>query len=178
MQGGIIPESFSQSCDTGNYLAVYPSGSRTSFVYRCVQVLQFLYQSAQRLPNRNTLITEGSDGRLIEVTPDHESVWEYINPYFNTILGKLPINMIYRLTVYPMSRIPQVEKPQEISVEKINVETFRVPGSLTGNQLGKITVIEGVDPNARLMTGGGAGEDEDEEINFCVATVRKSDLVK
>ena len=44
--------------------------------------------SAQRLPNRNTLITEGSDGRLIEVTPDHEIVWEYINPYFNTILGK------------------------------------------------------------------------------------------
>lgn len=78
----------------------------------------------------------------------------------------------------PYEWIPQVEKPQEISVEKINVETFRVPGSLTGNQLGKITVIEGVDPNARLMTGGGAGEDEDEEINFCVATVRKSDLVK
>ena len=50
--------------------------------------------------------------------------------------------------------------------------------SYTHLQLGKITVIEGVDPNARLMTGGGAGEDEDEEINFCVATVRKSDLVK
>jgi hypothetical protein len=38
--------------------------------------------SAQRLPNGNTLITEGSDGRLIEVTPDHEIVWEYINPYY------------------------------------------------------------------------------------------------
>lgn len=86
--------------------------------------------------------------------------------------------MIYRAYRVPYEWIPQVEKPQEISVEKINVETFRVPGSLTGNQLGKITVIEGVDPNARLMTGGGAGEDEDEEINFCVATVRKSDLVK
>lgn len=134
--------------------------------------------SAQRIPNRNTLITEGSDGRLIEVTPDHEIVWEYINPYFNTILGKFTNNMIYRAYRVPYEWIPQVEKPQEISVEKINVETFRVPGSLTGNQLGKITVIEGVDPNARLMTGGGAGEDEDEEINFCVATVRKSDLVK
>ena len=36
--------------------------------------------AAQRLPNGNTLITEGSDGRIIEVTPEHEIVREYINP--------------------------------------------------------------------------------------------------
>ncbi|MBT8346296.1 MAG: aryl-sulfate sulfotransferase, partial [Desulfofustis sp.] len=35
--------------------------------------------SAQRLPNGNTLITEGSGGRIIEVTKDHEIVWEYIS---------------------------------------------------------------------------------------------------
>ena len=28
------------------------------------------------------------------------------------------------------------------------------------------------------MTGGGASEDGDEEVNFCVATVKKSDLIK
>jgi len=49
---------------------------------------------------------------------------------------------------------------------------------LVGNGLGKVTTIAGVNPNARLMTGGGASEDEDEEINFCVATVKKSDLIK
>jgi hypothetical protein len=38
--------------------------------------------SAQRLPNGNTLITEGSDGRIIEVTAGHEIVWEYIGPYW------------------------------------------------------------------------------------------------
>lgn len=36
---------------------------------------------AQRLPNRNTLITEGRSGRLFEVTSDGDTVWEYINPF-------------------------------------------------------------------------------------------------
>ncbi len=37
---------------------------------------------AQRLPNGNTLICEGMWGRIFEVTPDKEIVWEYISPYF------------------------------------------------------------------------------------------------
>ena len=36
---------------------------------------------AQRLPNGNTLITEDSGGRIIEVTAEHELVWECISPY-------------------------------------------------------------------------------------------------
>ena len=35
---------------------------------------------AQRLPNGNTLITEGDHGRLIEVSADGEVVWEFVNP--------------------------------------------------------------------------------------------------
>jgi hypothetical protein len=38
--------------------------------------------SAQRLLNGNTLICEGVFGRLFEVTPEREVVWEYINPFF------------------------------------------------------------------------------------------------
>ena len=38
--------------------------------------------NAQRLPNGNTLICEGSFGRLFEVTPDGATVWEYVNPIF------------------------------------------------------------------------------------------------
>jgi hypothetical protein len=34
----------------------------------------------ERLPNGNTLITESDGGRLIEVTPNGEIVWEYVNP--------------------------------------------------------------------------------------------------
>ena len=37
---------------------------------------------AQRLPNGNTLITEGQQGRLFEVTPANEIVWEYVSPFF------------------------------------------------------------------------------------------------
>ena len=36
--------------------------------------------SAQRLPNGNTLITEGSGGRIIEVTADHDLVWNTSAP--------------------------------------------------------------------------------------------------
>ena len=35
---------------------------------------------AQRLPGGNTLICEGGPGRIVEVTPDGEVVWEYVNP--------------------------------------------------------------------------------------------------
>ncbi len=35
---------------------------------------------AQRLPNGNTLITEGTTGRVIEVTPSGKTVWEYRVP--------------------------------------------------------------------------------------------------
>lgn len=34
----------------------------------------------QRLPNGNTLITESNGGRILEVTPGQEIVWEYVNP--------------------------------------------------------------------------------------------------
>jgi hypothetical protein len=37
---------------------------------------------AQRLANGNTLICEGCHGRLFEVTPAGEVVWEYVNPHF------------------------------------------------------------------------------------------------
>ena len=35
---------------------------------------------AHRLPNGHTLIAEGTTGRIFEVTPDGEIVWEYVNP--------------------------------------------------------------------------------------------------
>ncbi len=36
--------------------------------------------SSQRLPNGNTFIADSNNGRLFEVTPDGEIVWEYMNP--------------------------------------------------------------------------------------------------
>ncbi|WP_179354546.1 aryl-sulfate sulfotransferase [Winogradskyella vidalii] len=39
-----------------------------------------ILSSAQRLPNGNTLICEGSNGRFFEITPNESVVWEYITP--------------------------------------------------------------------------------------------------
>jgi hypothetical protein len=36
----------------------------------------------QRLPNGNSLVNEGQNGRFFEITQDNEIVWEYINPFF------------------------------------------------------------------------------------------------
>ncbi len=46
----------------------------------------------QRLPNGNTLITESGAGRIIEVTPANEIVWEFVNPVRGGAQGKrIPI---------------------------------------------------------------------------------------
>lgn len=81
--------------------------------------------SAQRLPNGNTLITEGADGRIFEVTREHELVWEYISPYKN----KRNSNMVYRAYRLPYEWVPQLEKPQEQAILPIDVSEYRVPGA-------------------------------------------------
>jgi outer membrane protein assembly factor BamB len=52
--------------------------------------------SAQRLPNGNTFIDEGETGRLFEVAPDGEIVWEYINPFFWPVGPGVMTNNVYR----------------------------------------------------------------------------------
>ncbi|MFP3040459.1 aryl-sulfate sulfotransferase [Treponema primitia] len=71
--------------------------------------------AAQRLPNGNTMITEGSDGRIFEVTPDYRTVWEYINPYYSESLGGV-LNMVYRAYRVPYEWIPQLAVPKEESI--------------------------------------------------------------
>lgn len=46
-----------------------------------LEFYSFMTSGAQRLPNGNTLITEGATGRILEVTPEHEAVWEYVSPW-------------------------------------------------------------------------------------------------
>ena len=51
---------------------------------------------AQRLPNGNTLICEAPAGRLFEVTPGCEIVWEYVNPFYNALGRFGHTNMLFR----------------------------------------------------------------------------------
>ena len=47
---------------------------------------------AQRLANGNTLICEGCQGRIFEVTTAGEVVWEYVNPHFFDEAGRPGLN--------------------------------------------------------------------------------------
>ena len=89
--------------DIGNYSAVYeiamptseegvytiPESDKigpntTSWQYTApdkYSLFSPIMSSAQRLKNGNTMITSGIDGRILEVTPEGQTVWEYRNQY-------------------------------------------------------------------------------------------------
>jgi Arylsulfotransferase (ASST) len=71
---------------------------------------------AQRLPNGNTLVTEGAPGRLFEVTSDGKIVWEYMSPFFGGAGPGGPANSVYRGYRIPYAWLPQVARPAEQSV--------------------------------------------------------------
>ena len=104
-----------------------------------------LVSSAQRLPNSNTLITEGSGGRVIEVTTDHRIVWEYISPHFGQFSH---FNMVYRAYRLPYEWVPQLDAPKETPVEPVDVATFRMPGAAAPGTV-EVTAVSGVKPYQR-----------------------------
>lgn len=98
--------------------------------------------SMQRLPNGNTMICEACDGRLMEVTPDHELVWEYISPYNisdgggnyfienkTTVKQGAGFNWLYRSYRVPYEYCPQAPVPEETPVNRIDISNFRIPGA-------------------------------------------------
>lgn len=93
-----------------------------------------LVSSAQRLPNGNTMITEGCCCRIFEVNADKEVVWEYYAPFdFST-------RFIYRAYRYPYSYVPQIDVPAEVPVVQLENKTFRVPGAAEGMIANETTV--------------------------------------
>ena len=114
--------------------------------------------SAQRLPNGNTLITEGSDGRIFEVTRGHEIVWEYVNPYWRP--QPIALNLVYRAYRYPYSWVPQLAQPKARAVPRLVVADFRVEGAAPRGAL-RETVVAGT---------ASAGE----ESSFCVTPESQS----
>lgn len=73
--------------------------------------------NVQRLPNGNTLIDEGVDGRIFQVTQSGEIVWEYISPFETEgpgarIPGHPPVtsNWVYRAEAVPAAWLPDEAK--------------------------------------------------------------------
>jgi hypothetical protein len=83
-----------------------------------------LVSSAQRLPNGNTLITEGLWGRIFEITQQHEIVWEYISPYRGK---KIRANLVYRAYRVPYEWAPQAERQDGKAIPRPDNSRIRVP---------------------------------------------------
>ena len=65
-------------------IEVDPATNEIAWEYRGDPPISFYsyhISGAERQPNGNTLICEGAPGRIFEVTPGKEIVWEYINPF-------------------------------------------------------------------------------------------------
>jgi hypothetical protein len=82
--------------------------------------------NAQRLPNGNTLVTEGMTGRIFQVTPTGQVAWEYLTPYENYAVAgepevKVPTvagvdrrtltRLVYRSQAVPFDWVPAGAAP-------------------------------------------------------------------
>lgn len=86
--GVTYPIEEDQPFSPSSYDWRYPVEPDTSFYSQFIS-------GASRLPNGNTFICEGIEGRIFEVTPEEEVVWEYICPvtaYGPTTQGEEPGN--------------------------------------------------------------------------------------
>ena len=83
--------------------------------------------AAQRLPNGNTLITESHCGRIFEVTPECETVWEYISPYNLSKTEGLFFSDVFRGYRFPYESAPQFGPPTERAVVPPKHSEFRIP---------------------------------------------------
>ena len=81
-----------------------------------------LTSDAQRLPNGNTFICEGTNGRFMEFTPDNELVWEYNYP-------RLGSGLIYRAYRIPYDWVPQLPEQEEVAIERIDNTEYVLPGA-------------------------------------------------
>lgn len=69
--------------DWSRVIEVDPRTSEVVWEYRAEDPRAFhskIRGASQRLGNGNTLITDSQGGRLFEVTPDGDTVWEFLNP--------------------------------------------------------------------------------------------------
>lgn len=109
---------------TSRVLEVNPVTLELVWSYAAPRFFSTNISGAQRLPNGNTLVTEGAGGRVFEITTDGAIVWEYMNPLF---AGPRSSNDVYRAYRLPYDWIPQLPKPAEKAVTPPSLGTFALP---------------------------------------------------
>lgn len=88
-----------------------PGSGETVWEYKANPVLGFFsphISGAQRLESGNTLICEGSKGHIFEVTPEGETVWDYVCPFFINEPKWGDMNWIFRAHRYTADS-PQIQ---------------------------------------------------------------------
>ena len=110
---------------TSRVLEIDPVSLKLVWSYTSPTFFATNISGAQRLPNGNTLVTEGPDGRVFEVTKDGAIIWEYVFPVFTA--GARPSNSVYRAYRLPYEWIPQLARPKEQAVTPPAAGKFRVP---------------------------------------------------
>lgn len=111
---------------TSRVLEINPVTLELVWSYTAPRFFSTNISGAQRLPNGNTLITEGAGGRIFEVTSDGAIVWEYMHPLF---AGPRQSNDVYRAYRLPYEWIPQLERPTETAVTPPPLGAFSLPAS-------------------------------------------------
>ncbi len=92
-----------------------------------------IISSARRLPNGNTLIDEGIYGRIFQITPKGEIVWEYVNSHFGKNTGiehqeqvGMMVNWIFRAQPVPYEWVPEGTPHSENPVILPNLTEFHI----------------------------------------------------
>jgi hypothetical protein len=131
--------------DTNTVVWSYAGGEGTPMYF-----FSSTMSSCQRLPNGNTFICEGLTGRLFEVSPGGELVWEFVNP--------LPFNEPPSAKAKPCSVYAAYRYGMDYSGLKrnypVNAETQTAPGTpaveekgsdrpITGNTMTSPTQFQG-----------------------------------
>ena len=88
--------------------------------------------SARRLPNGNTLIDEGMNGRFFQITPQGRIVWEYVSPYaaqtpVGSTAAPVDSNWVYRAQPVPYDWVPAGTPHGEKPVRTPDLASFHVP---------------------------------------------------
>ena len=70
---------------------------------------------AQRLVSGNTLICEGLNGRIFEVTTEGEIVWEFVSPWFGNHHPSGPSNAVFRAYRYDVES-PEISERVSLAI--------------------------------------------------------------
>lgn len=121
--------AFRISTGASRVVEIDPSTKQIVWEYRPGQSFFSTFTSlARRLPNGNTLITEGQSGRVFQITAQGETVWEYISPIFSEPKNGRPgFNRLYRATPVPYDWVPAGTPRSEQAVVPPVLKDFRVP---------------------------------------------------